>query len=299
VTGPAGRAVERCAITVVIATRNRARELDRTLRCLFALPERPHVIVVDNASSDGTSESVRREHPDAEVIALGRNMGATARNVGVACATSRYVAFSDDDSWWEPGSLRRAAAVLETHPGLGIVAARVLVGADGRPDPVNALMAASPLAAGGLPGPRVLGFLGCAAVVRRTAFLSVGGFSDLLFFGAEEQLLALDLASAGWSLAYLEGVTARHWPSDLRDVAGRRSLDQRNRVLIAWMRRPVRVALQDTAALARRMGHDPQARTAFAALALGLPRALRQRRPVPPDVEAQARLLECPPREAR
>jgi GT2 family glycosyltransferase len=282
----------RADVTVVIATRNRAGELRRTLRHLAALPEQPNVIVVDNASTDGTPAAARQEHPGADVISLERNLGACARNVGVARAETAYVAFSDDDSWWEPGSLRCAEAVLDAHPGLGLVAAQILVGPAGTPDPVNALMAHSPLPSAGLPGPRVLGFLGCAAVVRRAAFLAVGGFSDLLYFGAEEKLLALDLAAAGWAAAYVDDMVARHWPSPVRDVVARRRIQQRNEVLIAWLRRPLRVAAAATAGLALRIGREPQAGAALADLAWALPRALSQRRALPPAVEAQVGLLE-------
>lgn len=286
---------DRPGVTVVIATRNRARELCRTLRRLAELQERPPVVVVDNASGDGTSVAVRRQHPEVEVISLRRNLGACARNVGAVRAGTRYVAFSDDDSWWEPGSLRRAVAVLDSHPGLGLVAARTLVGEGGKPDPVNELMAQSPLPRDDLPGPRVLGFLACAAVLRRAAFLSVGGFSDLLFFEAEERLLALDLAAAGWPAVYLDEVIARHWPSARRDTSARARLRQRNEVLIAWLRRPVSVAGATTAGLALRIGRDPHAGAAFADLVRALPRALLQRRALPPGIEAQVQLLSgCP-----
>jgi cellulose synthase/poly-beta-1,6-N-acetylglucosamine synthase-like glycosyltransferase len=235
------------------------------------------VIVIDNASRDGTSATVRDRYPGADLVTLRRNRGAAARNVGAARAATRYVAFSDDDSWWEPGSLGRAVAVLDGNPRVGLVAARTLVGAAGVPDPVNAVMKASPLPSGQLPGPRVLGFLGCAAVVRRAAFLAVGGFSELLFFGCEEQLLAMDLAAAGWPAAYLDEVIARHWPSAARDDAARRRLMLRNEVLIAWLRRPARIAVTATADLALRLGRDPAAARAIPSLLRAWPRALRQR----------------------
>jgi GT2 family glycosyltransferase len=278
-------------LTVVIATRNRSRELCRTLSHLAELPEQPAVVVVDNASEDGTSAAVRRRYPDVQVVTLPRNRGASARNVGAARAATPYVAFSDDDSWWEPGSLRRAAAVLDDHPGLGLVAARTLVGAAREADPINAAMENSPLPDGQLPGPRVLGFLACAAVVRRTAFLAVGGFSELLFIGGEEQLLAMDLAAAGWPAAYLDDVVACHWPSAMRDGSSRRRLLARNEVVTAWLRRPAAVAGTATAALVLRLGRDPEAVPALLSLLGLLPRALLQRRVLPAEVEDQVRLL--------
>jgi GT2 family glycosyltransferase len=283
-------------ITAVIATRNRGPELQRTLGALAGLPERPPVVVVDNGSRDGTADMVRRDFPGTELIRLRRNRGAWARNVGVRRARTRFVALTDDDSWWAPGSLARAAAVLDASPRVGLLAARILVGPRLEPDPVNTAMAASPLPSVGLPGPRVLGFLGCGAVVRRDAFLAAGGFSRLLFIGGEEQLLAYDLGADGWAACYRPDVIAHHHPSAARDPAARRCQLARNRVLVAWLRRPVRCALAETGRLAWRAAGDSPAGDwaaahALAGLAARLPLAVAGRRRLPPDVEAAVRTL--------
>jgi GT2 family glycosyltransferase len=174
-------------VTVVVITRDRRLEVLRTLARLRALPERPPVIVVDNASADGTPVAVAQRFPDVLCLRAKQNLGATARNVGVRLATTPYVAFADDDSWWEPGALRCAARHFDEYPRLGLAAARVLVGENGRVDPVSDDMAAAPIGrADDLPGPSITGFLACAAVVRRSAFLAVGGFDELIFFGGEE-----------------------------------------------------------------------------------------------------------------
>ena len=143
----------------------------------------------------------------------------------------------------------------------------------------------------GLPGPRVFGFLGCSAVVRRSAYLEVGGYHKLLGTGGEEELLALDLAAAGWALAYVDRMTARHFPSRARDAAARQATEQRNRVLVAWLRRPIGRALALTAALGARACRDPVARHALAALLAVLPQALPARRPLPARIEAELRVL--------
>ncbi len=276
---------------MVIATRNRCTELVRTLSQLSALPERPHLVVVDNASSDGTAVAVRSGFPGAELVALRRNRGAWARNVGVARCRTAYVALSDDDSWWEPGALTIAVTVLDACPQAGLLAARVLVGAAGWPDPANTAMSASPLSRSRLPGPRILGFLGCAAVFRREAFLAAGGFSRLLFHGGEEQLLAYDLAAAGWPACYVPEIVARHHPSPVRDDAVRACQLSRNRVLVAWMRRPIRHAAAETAHLAALARRDPVAARALTGALARLPVALLQRRALPADLEAAVRLL--------
>lgn len=279
-------------ITVVVITRNRRERLVRTLSHLTELPERPPVVVVDNASDDGTPDVVRSRFPHVRVVALPANQGALARTVGVRAATTPYVAFSDDDSWWAAGALSRAADHFDAAPRLGLLASRVVVEPGGAVDPVCGQMAASPLApAPDLPGPPVLGFVACGSVVRRRAFLQVGGFHPLIFFAGEETVLALDLAAAGWGLAYVDEVTAHHQPEAGSERHGRDRLQARNALLSSWLRRPAQGALRDTVRVLRRYG-EPDQRGALHDAVRRLPAALAGRRPVPGHLEAQLRLLE-------
>ncbi|MCK7624368.1 glycosyltransferase [Streptomyces sp. RS10V-4] len=284
-------------VGVVVITRNRRRSLLRTVDALVRLPERPPVVVVDNGSSDGTAAAVRERHPRVRVLAAGRNMGAVGRTYGAAALDTPYVAFSDDDSWWEPGSLARAADLFDAHPRLGLLAARTLVGPSGAPDPLNAELARSPLGRDpGLPGPSVLGFLACAAVLRRRAYLAVGGFHPVLHFGAEESLLAMDLAAAGWAVVHCAELVARHDPDGGTDRPrpGRTVRTRRNALLTAWLRRPAGAALAQTARLAYDGLGDPASRRALAEAARRLPAALARRHRLPAHVEHLVRSLEEP-----
>ena len=215
----------RPASPVVVASRNRRADL------LASLPrhEAP-VVLVDNASTDGTVEAVR-DRPSRR----HRRPAATATRAPVARTVGR-----------RPGR----------HPVRRLHRRRLLVGA-GRPgpgrgaharppaaggccppaswsgprselDPVCAEMAASPLGTEpDLPGPSLLGFVACAALVRTEAFTAVGGFDPVVRFPGEEERLALDLAAAGWGLAYVDD--ARRAPPPLDQprhrpgAAGRRS----------------------------------------------------------------------------
>jgi GT2 family glycosyltransferase len=295
-SGPRQADTGQARTTVVIATRNRADELCRTVDELLALRPRPPVIVVDNASSDDTTfriRSVADQYPNVRLIRLPRNEGVAARNVGVRQASTPYVAFSDDDSWWAPDALPLAERLFDAHPRVGLLAARTLVGPGRREDPVCAQMADSPLGhADGDPGPAVLGFLACSAVLRRRAFLDVGGFSPLLHFGAEETLLSYDLAALGWALCYVDALVARHHPSPRRiDPVHRRALELRNNALITWMRRPAVDGVAVAARLARDVPRDPAARRAAIGAFRRLPRALSRRRPLPAPVRRRIDVL--------
>jgi hypothetical protein len=222
--------------------------------------------------------------------------------VGVAAAATPYVAFADDDSWWAPGALIRAAELFAAHPRLAVIAGRILVGPEERLDPVCTEMAASPLPpppGTALPGPPVLGFVACGALVRRAAFLEVGGFDDVVFFFGEEQRVALDLDRAGWHLSYVDDVVAHHHPSSQRVPVARRALAARNDLLTTWMRRPLRPTVARTATALRRAVRDPVQRAGLAQAVPRLPAALAARRPVPPALERRVRLLEAAPAPTR
>lgn len=272
-------------VTTVVVTHNRWPDLATSLP-----RQRNPVILVDNGSDDGTVELVRTGFPRVEVIALPENWGAVARNIGVAAARTPYVAFADDDSWWAPGALDRAARHFAARPRLALLAARMLVGPEEVLDPICEELASSPLPREpDLPGPSILGFMACGAVVRRYAFLEAGGFDEVVEFAGEEERLALDLAARGWGLAYVDDVVAHHHPSPARDPVGRRVRVGRNRLLTAVMRRPWPVV----GGVARDLVRD-EGRVGWSALveaAPRLPRALRARQLLPVGVEARRRSL--------
>ena len=286
-------------IAVVVITHQRRDELVTAVERLLALPERPHVVVVDNGSTDGTAAAVRSRFPQVELVASPENLGATGRNVGVARVDTPYVAFCDDDTWWEPGALRTAADVLDAHPRLAVLTARILVEPGGREDPIVAELRDSPVrGADWLPGPALGSFLAGASVVRREAFAEVGGFSERLWLGGEEELLAGDLAAAGWELCYLPQLTVHHQASRARDPHRRRRDGIRNTLWTTWLRRPVRPALRRTAHLLLTLPRDRVTAQGLVAAVRGAPWVLRERRVLPPHAEARFAALDAAQRRS-
>jgi GT2 family glycosyltransferase len=280
-------------VAVVVITHQRREELLRSLALLRELPEQPHVVVVDNGSTDGTADAVRARFPEVELVASPENLGAVGRNVGVARLGTPYVAFCDDDTWWEPGSLRAAADVLDAHPRLAVVTARILVEPAGTEDPIVAELRDSPVrGADWLPGPALGSFLAGASVLRVDAFTAVGGFCERLWLGGEEELMAGDLAAAGWELCYLPQLTVHHHASVVREHHRRRRDGIRNTLWTTWLRRPLRPALRRTLHLLRTVPRDRVTADALWQAARGLPWVLRERRVLPPHAEARFTALE-------
>lgn len=275
-----------CAI--VIATYNRSAELLRTLAHLTTLPERPAIVVVDNGCTDNTSAAVNARYPDVRLVRLPKNIGAAARTVGALEVEVPFIAFCDDDGWWTPGALARAVEVLREHPRLALLNARYVVGDEQQLDPACREMAKRD-------DRSIAFFLGGACVMRRSAFLEVGGYHHRFHIGAEESLVALDLAQAGWELRYLDDLIVHHYPSTTsRFPQERRRLVMRNRLWTAWLRGSMSHVVKATLNLMRDALQDHVARAALCDALRGIPWVLRERRPVSAHLQPSFELMREP-----
>jgi GT2 family glycosyltransferase len=281
-------------ISIIVVTHNRVKQLRGTLATLTRFHRGSPVIVVDNGSTDGTMPSVLNEFPNITFIRLEENRGTGARTVGVGLSRTPFVAFNDDDSWLEKGALPKAAELFDANPKLGLIAARVLVGEGQELDPVCVEMQNSPLeklnpSSLGTP---VLGFLACGSIVRKEAFLEVSGFEERFGIGGEEQMLAVDLADAGWEVSYFDEIVAFHCPQVYGERPGRKQTMIRNDLWLAWLRRPIHVIVSKTAQVVKDSFSSLECQKALIAAIKGIPWVIRKRRRVTPWIEQCLVLLE-------
>jgi GT2 family glycosyltransferase len=115
-------------VTAVVVSFNARPYLEKTLEALRASRGVDlQVVVVDNASSDGSAEMVRERFPDAELIASDVNLGlAGGSNAGIARARGDYVCPMNEDLYFEPDTLRLMAEHLAAHPEAGAVGPHLL-----------------------------------------------------------------------------------------------------------------------------------------------------------------------------
>ncbi|AVP68912.1 glycosyl transferase [Prescottella equi] len=279
--------------TVVVITYNRRDELRRTLRAMTSLPDAAPIVLADNGSSDGSAAMAEAEFPDVTVVRLPRNLGATARNIAVEQVSTPYVAFCDDDTVWQPGALTTAADVLDEYPGLATVTGRCLVEPTLTEDPLTPELRNSPVPGPDwMPGPTLLGIMAGLTMIRRRAFHEVGGFEPRMWLGGEEELLALDLAAAGWWMCWREDVVIHHRPSTSRDARRRRQLGIRNTLWTLWLRRPVRSALRRSTQIVRSAPADRYTALAVLEAVRSLGWVVRNRVVVPSRVESGLLALE-------
>src|SRR5947209_5939111 len=108
----------------MIATRNRVAELEKTLdSCLHQRGVSLEILVVDDASTDGTFERVRARFPEVNIQRREINRGSVAaRNDIVRRARGKYIIGLDDDSRFvDPDSARRVVERMDAEPDLGIL----------------------------------------------------------------------------------------------------------------------------------------------------------------------------------
>jgi GT2 family glycosyltransferase len=273
---------------LVVLAFNQREQIVRKLRYLYdSLPGVP-IIFVDNGSTDASADVVEQHLPGIHVMRAPINLGAGGRNVGVYACTTPYVAFCDDDVWWEAGTLAHAEA-LDRRPGIGALNPRLLVGQHEYTNPACDVMACSPLgeSAGSLP--LQLNLVG-ASVLRVEAFKSAGGYDDRFFVDADDHtLLCLDLVSKGWQVVYADTITARQLPPAQDGADSSIWRLARNAIWTAWMRLPLSSAWRETMHQLSRAWHDDSLFCVLYCSAAGLPWALRQRQVVPRRVSAMWR----------
>ena len=218
-------------ISFVLATHNRRDVVLRTLGRLneCGLPRREYeVLVVDNASSDGTPSAIE-PHVDA-VIRLHVNEGSCAKARAAAQANGRFIVFLDDDSHPRAGSVERMLRHFDANPLLAAAGFRVHL-----PDGAEECAA--------LPGV----YVGCGVGLRPEALRAVGGLDRSFFMQAEEYDLCFRLAAAGWRVDVFDDLHVEHEKTSVARRSERTAYyDIRNnlRVLARYLPKPHRSTYQ-------------------------------------------------------
>jgi len=171
-------------VSAVVLSFNRRDEI---LRCLASLKEQTYrpmeIVVLDNASSDGSADAVREAFPDVHLILMPRNYGDwEGRDIAAANCRGEYLFSLDDDATAEKDTVEKLVARMKSEPELAVVQAQVIDPPTGEPYQTGF-------------GAEYANrshyratFLGGAALFRSVALQKAGGFPHYLLGGAESFL---------------------------------------------------------------------------------------------------------------
>jgi N-acetylglucosaminyl-diphospho-decaprenol L-rhamnosyltransferase len=194
------------------------------------------LVVVDNASGDGSADAIAAARPDVRLVRNESNRGfAAGVNSGFAAGSAEFVLVLNPDTIVEPGALRALVDHLRSYPDVG-VAAPLLFHQDGSPQPngyrrfpnlltlfadfcvpVSYAFALLPVPhphnlspAALAAGPRVAHAYGAALAVRRRAFEQAGPFDEGFFLYLEETEWQERVGKAGWAIEIVPAARVVH-----------------------------------------------------------------------------------------
>ncbi len=192
-------------VTAVISTWNKLADLRENLDALL-VQTRPFddIVVVDNASSDGTAAAVRKDYPSVRLVVMPHSAYGACEtfNIGFASATTPLVAILDDDVVLPREWLERSLKALAAEPPTTAVLSTEVV-EPGMPPAYLAAIEASL--------PRYMStFRGCASLARKAALEQAGFYDERLFIYGNERDLTCRLLNLGYRVRHDPTVRAFH-----------------------------------------------------------------------------------------
>lgn len=200
------------------------------MRCLSHIaPLTPRgdveIILVDNGSTDGTSQAVSARWPEVRTVALPFNLGVAAgRNTGLQTSTGHHLMILDNDTMASPDTILALSAYLDSHPDTGLVAPRLVspsgqTQASFKPFPgilskLRNVMAGKRRSsiARHIPSAPFEPFyvIGAAQMFTREVYRTSGGLDESIFFGPEDADFCMSVRSQGKKVVYLPALTITH-----------------------------------------------------------------------------------------
>lgn len=218
-------------VSVVVTTRNRRDDLRTCLHSVQTQDVPLELIVIDDASTDGTAEMVRAEFPAAKLIVHQQAQGyIRGRNEAARLATGDVLVSLDDDAVFSSAGIVADTLASFDDPRVGAVAIPYI---DVNRDSVVRQLAPD------RNGAYVAGtFIGTAHAVRRDLFLRLGGYREALFHQGEESDFCVRLLDAGYVVRLGSGEPIHHFESIRRDFRRMDHYGPRNAILFAWQNVP-------------------------------------------------------------
>ncbi len=219
--------------TVVITTKNRKDELRNAIASALLQDIPIEVLVIDDGSTDGTSEMVRDEFPNVRVDRSETSRGLIVQRTRAASlVTTPYIVSIDDDAIFPtPGIIRQTIADFADDPRIGAVAMPYIdvkysdAVRQRAPDDQDIWVVSE--------------YRGTAHALRRELFASLGGYCDAFIHQCEEGEYCLRMLNAGYYVRLGRADPIHHLESPKRDRTRIFFYQTRNHILWAWIDVPL------------------------------------------------------------
>lgn len=217
--------------SVIITTRNRRDELRAAISSALRQSGQLEVLVIDDGSTDGTSDMVRSEFPTVRLERSEESLGLVVQRNRAARLASGVILFSlDDDAEFSTPHVIEQTIREFDDPRIGAVAIPYI-----EPHKENRLRQAAPKPLGAW---ITDSFVGTAHAVRRGVFLRLGGYREHIFHQGEESDYCIRMLNAGYVVRLGRSDPIRHWVSPNRDLRRMDFYGPRNAILFVWQNVP-------------------------------------------------------------
>jgi glycosyltransferase involved in cell wall biosynthesis len=208
-------------VSVVIPTYNRR---EKTLRAIKSVLNQEinnlEVIVVDDGSTDGTSDFLKSKNLPIEIISKENGGVSNARNVGIKNSTGKYIAFLDSDDVWLPGKLNKQIEYFEKNPEVVLVYTDQFLNIDGKNLEQTRFQRNRPNKKMSLPGFVDYTPIHTSTVlIKKEVFDKVGVFSEELSVHEDSELW--NRVSDYGDFGYIEEpLSVYYWESEAEHITG-------------------------------------------------------------------------------
>ena len=224
--------------SIVITTKNRKEDLRRALSSCLRQTITSELIVIDDGSTDGTEELVRKEFPTVRIVREEVSKGyIVQRNRGAQLASGDIIFSIDDDAEFSsPHSVEQTLLDFDRSSVAAVTIPFINVNSSDTvhrraPDAKSVFLTDA--------------FIGTAHAIRRDVFLMVGGYREFLFHQGEEEDLCIRMLDIGRYTRLGSADHINHYHSPVRDHRRISVYRARNRLLFSWYNVPMPHLLLD------------------------------------------------------
>jgi GT2 family glycosyltransferase len=196
-------------VSVITVTHNRKDKVITLLQSLLTQTYVPQeIILINNASVDGTDDCVRSMFPEVKIISTSQNLGVVAYNLGMSAACGEFVFLIDDDGLPVDGFwIEQTLSKFITNPKLGVVCCKIRMRDTGFTAYDNPQYLPEGNKEIGYPA---VSFNGTGAAIRKCVLQEVGFYPDYFFMSFIELHLSSRILDAGWEIRYFPEIEVWH-----------------------------------------------------------------------------------------